>query len=136
MRFVDTSWWAAWALPDDPRHHEAIAVTSRLAPAEQVLTTNRVVAETWTLLSRRAGVDTAAMFGDRVARLSTSHRLTVVEVDALTESKAWIWLRDHDEYPYSFVDGTSFMVMRARRIREAFAFGDAFTAAGFVEARA
>lgn len=135
MRFADTSWWVPWALPDDPRHPEALGVTRRLAPAEQVLTTNRVVAETWTVLSRRAGSDTGRAYLERVEQLSATRRLAIVEVDMLTETKAWSWLRDHDERPYSFVDGTSFVVMRARRIREAFAFGGQFTAAGFVEVR-
>jgi predicted nucleic acid-binding protein len=36
----------------------------------------------------------------------------------------------------SFVDATSFAVMRRRRIREALAFDGDFNAAGFVEVRA
>jgi predicted nucleic acid-binding protein len=51
------------------------------------------------------------------------------------EGKAWVWLRRHDERPYSFVDATSFQVMRERRLREALAFDQDFTAAGFTELR-
>jgi predicted nucleic acid-binding protein len=36
---------------------------------------------------------------------------------------------------YSFVDATSFAVMRRRRIREALALDGDFNAAGFVEVR-
>jgi predicted nucleic acid-binding protein len=46
-----------------------------------------------------------------------------------------VWLRRHDERPYSFVDATSFQVMRERRLREALAFDQDFTAAGFTELR-
>jgi predicted nucleic acid-binding protein len=52
-----------------------------------------------------------------------------VELDALS------WLRRRDEREYSFVDATSFAVMRRRRIREALAFDGDFAAAGFVELR-
>jgi predicted nucleic acid-binding protein len=59
-----------------------------------------------------------------------------VRVDAKTEADAWAWLRRHDEREYSFVDATSFAVMRRRRVREALAFDGDFNAAGLVEVRA
>jgi len=49
---------------------------------------------------------------------------------------AWAWLRKHDERVYSYVDATSFRVMRDRRLREALAFDQDFAAAGFAEVRA
>ncbi len=45
------------------------------------------------------------------------------------------WLRRHDEREYSFVDATSFILMRSLRIREALAFDGDLSAAGFVELR-
>jgi predicted nucleic acid-binding protein len=42
-------------------------------------------------------------------------------------------LRRHAERLSSFVDATSFALMRRLRIREARAFGGDFIAAGFVE---
>ena len=103
---------------------------------EQVLTTNLIVGETWTLLRRRAGHQYAIGFIDRIELLVDSGRLLVHAVTADEESRAWRWLRRHDERTYSFVDATSFEVMRVRRLREALAFDNDFTAAGFVEIRA
>ena len=51
------------------------------------------------------------------------------------EREAWDWLRSRSEREFSFVDATSFAVMRARRMHEALAFDGAFNAAGFVEVR-
>ncbi len=51
------------------------------------------------------------------------------------ETEAWRWLRARAEREYSFVDASSFAVMRRRRIREALAFDGDFNAAGFVEVR-
>ena len=51
------------------------------------------------------------------------------------EEEALVRLRRHDEREYSFVDATSFALMRSLRIRGALAFDGDFAAAGFVELR-
>ncbi len=96
------------------------------------MTSNHVLGETWTLLRRRAGHPLALRFLEAVGRIP---QLDIVYLDEGLESEAWRWLRAHDERPYSFVDATSFAVMRSRRVREALAFDADFTAAGFVEVR-
>lgn len=133
MKFADTSWWVAWSLPDDGRHRHALALLSHVGGGEQVLTTNHVVGETWTFLRRKDRHATALGFLDRVDRLSGDDRLVVHHVTADQEDRAWEWLRRRDERTYSFVDATSFRVMRDRRLREALAFDQDFSAAGFIE---
>lgn len=135
MKFADTSWWVAWVLPDDARHSEALAMLEQLGRAEQVLTTNLVLGETWTFLRRKDSHRTALGFIDRLDRLVYANKLVVHRVTEDQESEAWAWLRRHDERSYSFVDATSFRVMRDRRLREALAFDHDFAAAGFVELR-
>lgn len=135
MKFADTSWWVAWALPDDARHRDALAVLARIGAGEQVLTTNLVVGETWTFLRRRDSHRTTVGFLDRLSALESDRKLKVHAVTGEQESRAWDWLRRHDEREYSFVDATSFEVMRERRLREALAFDNDFAAAGFIELR-
>ncbi len=130
MRFADTSFWFALAERRDRHHNDARALVQ--AGVGRVCFSNHVVGETWTLLRRRAGHFAAVGFIDRLAQLPD---VEVVHVDAATEADAWRWLRRHDEREYSFVDATSFAVMRRRRIREALAFDGDFKAAGFVEVR-
>jgi predicted nucleic acid-binding protein len=67
--------------------------------------------------------------------LDRSQRVDVVTVTEELEAQALRWLRRHDEREYSFVDATSFALMRSLRIREALAFDGDFAAAGFVELR-
>lgn len=131
MIFVDTSFWVAQAMSRDGRHDEARALTEQHGDAG-LITTNLVCGETWTFLRRRDGHPTAVRFLDLAAR---SPRVREVRVTEAQEDGAWGWLRRHDERAYSFVDATSFQVMRSLRIREALAFDGDFAAAGFVELR-
>ncbi len=133
MKFADTSWWVAWSLPRDERHGDALALLNHLGPTEQVLTTNLIVGETWTFLRRKDGHATALAFLDRIEALIGGSKLAVHRVTAEQEDKAWGWLRKHDERAYSFVDASSFQVMRDRRLREALAFDQGFAIAGFLE---
>jgi uncharacterized protein len=130
VRFVDTSYWIALHYERDAHFGEAGRLWRSQQP--ELLTTNHVVGETWTFLRRRAGHALALRFLDLVWQ---SQRLIVHRVDEEAEVDAWVWLRRHDERVYSFVDATSFAVMRRLRIQEALAFDGDFSAANFVEVR-
>ncbi len=131
MIFVDTSFWIALRNRRDPRHEEAVALLSQLSDAPLV-TSNHVRGETWTYLRRRAGHGAAVGFLDAVER---SPRVRVLTIDAKREDEALRWLRRHDEREYSFVNATSFALMRSSKIRQALAFDGDFSAAGFAELR-
>ena len=130
MKFVDTSFWVALRFARDRRHPEARALWESGTGA--IITSNLVVGETWTFLRRRAGHRQALQFLDAALRLP---RLTIATIDEGLEAEAWRWLRRHDERAYSFVDATSFALMRRHRLRESLAFDGDFAAAGFVEVR-
>lgn len=131
MIFVDTSFWVALRNRRDGRHQDAGELL-RSHVDRVLVTSNQVRGETWTYLRRRAGHAAAVAFLDA---LESSPRIQIVPVEDALESTALRWLRQHDEREYSFVDATSFAVMRANRLSEAFAFDGDFTAAGFVELR-
>lgn len=132
MIFVDRSFWVALRDRRDPWHLEAVALLERHAE-DNLLTTNHVRGETWTYLRRRAGHAAAVDFLDALER---SPPLRVHHVGADQEENALRWLRRHDEREISFVEATSFAIMKAQRVQEALAFDGDFTAAGFVELRA
>jgi predicted nucleic acid-binding protein len=130
VRFVDSSFWIALRYRRDQNHRIARALW--LDRTYQLITTNHVVGETWTFLRRWVGHVAARGFVDHAER---SERLTIVHVDLDIEQVAWDWLRRHDERAYSFVDATSFAVMRRLGMVEALTFDGDFAAAGFVEVR-
>lgn len=128
MRFVDTSYWVALQVSRDHNHRAARAMWG----GGPIVTSSLVLGETWTYLNRRAGHRIAAGFLDRAQR---SPSLSIVRADDKVERDAWGWLRRHDEREYSFVNATSFAIMRRMKIREALAFDGDFSAAGFLELR-
>jgi uncharacterized protein len=130
MRFVDTSFWVAYRFRRDDHHDEAVTIWRDRC--HTLLTTNLIVGESWTFLRRRVGHAEAVGFLDAV---QASRRVSIVHVDQAIEDAALAWLRRHDERDYSFVDSTSFEVMRRERIVQALAFDGDFAAAGFVEVR-
>jgi predicted nucleic acid-binding protein len=131
MAFIDTSFWVAEVITTDTRHDDAAALADRLRDAPAA-TSNLVLGEAWTLLSYRLGHYDTMRWLDRVRH---ELRVRIERVEPELEAEAWEWLRAHDERPYSFVDATSFALMRKLRIREALAFDGDFAAAGFVELR-
>lgn len=130
MRFGDTSFWFGLHTRADTRHGSA---ASLWRSSGRVLTTDLVLGETWTLLRvRNTSHDRARSL---IEAVRSSPRVEVAHVDVGLVEEAWTWLSRHDERVYSFVDATSFSVMRRRRLTEALAFDGDFTAAGFVEVR-
>jgi len=131
MIFADSSFWIGLRRTADAHHEQAGLLLERYGE-EQLITSNHIRGETWTFLRRRVGHRSALDFLDQVAR---SQRLEVAFVGEELEREALDWLRARDERPYSFVDATSFALMRARGIERALAFDGDFAAAGFVELR-
>jgi len=55
-----------------------------------------------------------------------------VFVEEDVERRAFALLERYRDHDFSFVDATSLAVMRAQRVRHAFAFGSHFATAGFL----
>lgn len=130
MIFADTSFWVALQLIRDSHHAAARALWTE--QRDTTVCSNLVVGETWTFLKRRIGHRAAVAFLDAV---TDSPSVAIHRIGEAVESEAWSWLRRHDERDYSFVDSTSFALMRRLRIQSALAFDGDFSAAGFVELR-
>jgi predicted nucleic acid-binding protein len=128
---IDSSFWIAQRLARDGRHVEA-RVLGAHHERGRLLTSSAVAAETWTFLRRRVDHTVAMGWLDRVL---AAPNVRVEQIDEELEAEAWAWLRVRDERPYSFVDATSFALMRKLRLTQALAFDGGFAAAGFEELR-
>lgn len=126
--FVDTS--ALYAVLDaaDPNHANAArAWIELLDRGEGFITTNYVVVETVALLQSRHGFAVARRFVEDV--LPELDVVWVDEAHHATSVAAWLAAARRS---LSVVDCASFAVMRARGVRQAFAFDQHFDEQGFV----
>lgn len=127
--FADTGFWFGLHVAGDRRHQPAVRIwRGSTAP---ILTSELVLGETWTL-SRMRGVSHGKAV-ELMDAIRGSARVEVAPVGEAMSRAAWDWLRQHDERVYSFVDATSFELMRRRSLHEALTFDGDFAAAGFVE---
>lgn len=128
--FVDTGAWFALQVADDRYHTRAKEIFPDLLKRFQAfVTTNHVIGETYTLLRTTRGYAHARRF---LEILDRSPRLERYFVSLDLEREAIALLHRYSDHPFSFVDGTSFVVMRKERIQCAFAFDAHFSIAGFV----
>ena len=127
--FVDASAWIALADKDD-NHHKAAAEVypAILKKYRRLVTTNLVVAETHAALRGDLGYQVAMTFLEGVR---TSPRIERVVSTQVLEQEAEQILRSYDDQDFSIADAVSFALMKARGIKDAFAFDKHFATAGF-----
>ena len=127
--FVDTGAWFAVQVSDDAHHSAARRVFPViLEGCRSLVTSNLVIGETYTLLRITKGYREAKRFLDSLAH---SKKLERVYVTEHLEQQAYGILEHFSEHAFSFVDATSFALMRQERMRHAFAFDAHFRTAGF-----
>jgi len=128
--FVDTGAWFAIQVTDDAHHNAARrALPAILEACRSLVTSNLVLGETYTLLRVSKGFPEAKRFLDK---LTHSKKLERMFVSEHLEQQAYEILERFPDHAFSFVDATSFALMRQNRMRHAFAFDAHFRTAGLL----
>jgi hypothetical protein len=125
--FVDSGAFLARYLARD-QHHEAALRAWKRAEHERLFTSNLVLAETFTLLARWAGVGFAA---DRARNIFGWEHLTILRPGPEDDREAVPAMQKYADQRVSFTDCVSFVLMRRKGIERAFGFDRHFVAAGF-----
>jgi predicted nucleic acid-binding protein len=126
MIFVDTSAFFALADRADLNHRRATTLLKKLAKQDEPLFThNYVFVETAALLQRRLSFQSAVKF------LGDMGDFPMVWIDQMLHERAARAFSKGKPKTVSFVDYTSFILMREREVDKAFAFDDDFRKAGF-----
>jgi predicted nucleic acid-binding protein len=129
--FIDTGAWLAVIDQKDQYHEPARSFYGQaIREGIQFVTTNLVIAETYTLTRRRLGHRTAIQFLDLI---ETSHRLMGVWSTPELEVTAVKTLRRYEDQRFSYVDAVSFAVMGAHQLQTAFTFDHHFDVMGFTK---
>ena len=117
--FFDTWGWVAIAHKEDNRHAEVVPFyKSYLLKKGVPVTTDYVLAEAVTLL--RAKTHGVGFFIDAVLSAAKDGKIIIERIGESRWEKAWTLSKKYQDKPdISFVDFTSFVVMKEARISEA-----------------
>ena len=127
--FIDTGAFLARYLSNDQYHTSAVSQWDETEKAAvPCLTSSLVIAETLTLLGRRATYRFAA---ERARAIYASNILKIVRPSEADEFAALVYFEKFSDQKVSFVDCVSFALMNRLQIDEVFAFDRHFQLAGF-----
>ena len=125
--FVDSGAWIALIYEDDANHTRAEAYyRSRLSQKARFLTSNYVLAETYTWLRYRVSHRRALQFHRMVSAAEQQGLLRILWVDRAVAEEAWRIFERYDDQVFSIADCTSFVLARRADVDEVFAFDDDF----------
>jgi len=130
--FLDTGAFVAIEDIDDANHRRALEFREKIrrgeTPFRSLYTSNYVVDETLTLLRFHCSHHVATTFR---RLLESSKILSVLWVTEDIERAAWDIFEKRSDKDYSFTDCTSFALMEAEAIRNAFTFDQHFAQEGY-----
>jgi predicted nucleic acid-binding protein len=128
--FVDTGAFVALRNRGEREHRLAReTLTALIEERAQLLTSNFVFAETYTALLVRVGRSEAIEWG---RRFRASEAIELIRIEEGVERDAWEILESHHDKPWSYVDATSFALMKREQVQTAFAFDRHFAQRGLV----
>lgn len=127
--FVDTGAWLALALVQDSMHERARETWIVLLEAgARLFVSVPVLLETFTYLQRKVSQDVAMRWWESLDEVPFLERLECTPAELKAAMKHFA---RRDLHKLSFVDATSFVLMKKHKLRVAFSFDTHFSSAGF-----
>jgi predicted nucleic acid-binding protein len=127
--FIDTGAFIARYAARDQHHQRARRLWGELPSLGiRLLTSNFVLDETFTLLARHTTYSFAA---ERARNILDSSVLEILRPQQKEEREAVELFAKYADQKVSFTDCVSFVLMRSKKIKEAFSFDAHFERAGF-----
>ncbi len=120
--FVDTGAWYAVADRSDRHHTQAAAFYRTEASPGKFITSDLVMAETWTLIASHLGRSAAVTFWQTIR----DTRIPILPVEAADIEAAWRIVQAFPDQDFSFTDCASFALMERLGLEDAFAFDGHF----------
>ena len=128
--FIDTSAFFAALNPKDNHHNKAQSFLKKLENESryQSVISNLIFMESVTLIRARLSIPLSIKFGEH---LYQSTKIKLIYVTPEIEKQAWKIFTQYSDKQFSFVDCTSFAIMKIMNINEAFTFDKHFEQFGF-----
>lgn len=131
--FVDTSAWAAMADSKDTHHHSALLYQDQIIGKVQLISTNYVLDELYTLLLLNTGYQSTVVFKRKLDFLIQEMILKIIWITPQISKETWyVFERFNIDKKWSFTDCSSYVVMKHETITEVFTFDHHFSQMGFI----
>jgi uncharacterized protein len=131
--FIDTSAWDAIEDSGDANHEAAMIFKDEIANRYELITSNYILDETYTLLLINIGYERTVAFHRQLEMLIKADVLQVIQPSENIVEKAWnIFQKYNQDKCWSFTDCTSYAAMKELDIDEVFSFDRHFEQMGLI----
>ncbi len=131
--FIDTSAWDAIEDSGDANHEAAMIFKDEIANRYELITSNYILDETYTLLLINIGYERTVAFHRQLEMLIKAGVLQVIQLSENIVEKAWnIFEKYNQDKCWSFTDCTSYAAMKELDIDEVFSFDRHFEQMGLI----
>jgi hypothetical protein len=131
--FIDTSAWDAIEDSGDVNHEAAMIFKDEMANRYELITSNYILDETYTLLLRNIGYARTVAFHRQLEMLKKAGVLQVIQLSENIIENAWIIFEKYNQDKcWSFTDCASYAAMKDQDIDEVFSFDRHFEQMGFI----
>lgn len=124
--FIDSS--AFFALADQSSKSGEKIKSFLLENQLSLLTTNFILAETISLITKRIGKHEALKTGEKIL---SSHTIGLSYVDEASQKEAWNMFKHYKDKDFDLIDATSFVFCRKQKIKEVITLDYHFAQMGF-----
>ena len=131
--FIDTTAWDAIEDSGDANHEAAMIFKDEIANRYELITSNYILDETYTLLLINIGYERTVAFHRQLEMLIKAGVLQVIQLSENIVEKAWnIFEKYNQDKCWSFTDCTSYAAMKELDIDEVFSFDRHFEQMGLI----
>jgi len=131
--FMDTWGWGTISNPEEIGHQKVKEILWNLPKSgTHLVTTNLVLAETYTLVRFRIHHQAALELHKKVEALISTRLLKVIYVTNELEQAAWKIFERYSDKNFSFTDCTSFVTMQILMIRQVITGDQHFKQMGYL----
>jgi predicted nucleic acid-binding protein len=131
--FIDTSAWDAIEDSGDANHEAAMILKDDIANRYELITSNYILDETYTLLLINIGYERTVAFHRQLEMLIKAGVLQAIQLSENIVEKAWnIFEKYNQDKCWYFTDCTSYAAMKELDIDEVFSFDRHFEQMGFI----
>jgi len=131
--FVDTSAWCAIEDRNDTHHEACLKFKDEMAGVCELVTTDYVLDETYTLLLMNIGYEGTVGFHRNIEQMARAGILHIEQITRNLYEEAWKTFEQfNQDKQWSFTDCTSLVVMKHQDIEEVFAFDHHFEQMRFI----